>query len=142
MQCDFYPADWWEGERERRGRGDSKVRKQLNSAIAPKCSKFEAQFHNRERLRVSRGREVQNTLKVSSGSRDASARTASKRPSFGSSWQNTPSGMWKKGWEKNRMGIYLDEYHGEYCHFCCILWADSYWVMSHSKEHVKHMIKD
>ena len=41
-----------------------------------------------------------------------------------------------------RMTVHLDEHRGEHLQICSVLWTDKYWVMSHSKEHLKRMLKD
>ena len=44
--------------------------------------------------------------------------------------------------DKEKKGILLDM-EGERTHQICIfLWADNFWIMSHSKEHLEQMLRD
>ena len=40
------------------------------------------------------------------------------------------------------MEIHIDEHSDESHQICGILWADNYWVILRSQEHLKHMMKD
>ena len=44
--------------------------------------------------------------------------------------------------DKEKKGILLDM-EGERTHqICSFLWADNFWIMSHSKEHLEQMLRD
>ena len=40
------------------------------------------------------------------------------------------------------MGIHFDERNGKSHQICRTLWIDSSWRMSHSTEHLQHMVED
>ena len=46
-------------------------------------------------------------------------------------------------WMKRRKGVLMDiEADGEVHQICSFMWADNFWIMSHSKKHLEQMLKD
>ena len=60
-------------------------------------------------------------------------------------WQKMASQIWatvEEEWMKKRKGVIVDV-EGQGVHqICSLMWADNFWIMSHSEEHMEQMLLD
>ena len=45
-------------------------------------------------------------------------------------------------WQKKKMGVNMDTQERGNHQICSFMWADNYWIMSHSKVHLEQMMKE
>ena len=89
--------------------------------------------------RAWQGTQPSRMLKASSISRGASAKEASKRPRFGSTWLDTSNGRWRRKGKGSGCGSRLIKTKVVSIKCTVFLWADNYWVMSPSQKQLGQM---
>ena len=83
-----------------------------------------------------------NAWKAALVSTDACDKEAWKPHARGRKWQPRFGPMWtKNGWRKEKVSSWTSR-EKEYIKFAVFMWADHFWIMSHSKEYLERMLRD